>query len=44
MSARVHFLDHDCLPSDGKLVLAGGATAWILAAVVAIGVLWTILE
>ena len=44
MIARVGFLDHDCLPPHDESTAVPGSTAWFLAAIVVVAVLWTILE
>ena len=43
MSARVHLLHRDCLPPHEKAQPAPKPAWWILATLVAAGVLWTIL-
>ena len=42
MSVRAGIID--CLPPHGEMDSVRTSSWWILAAVVAIGVLWTILE
>ena len=42
MSARVRLLHRDCLPPHGRPESLPWTSVWILSAVVAVAVLWTI--